>query len=465
MPKLKKKTKLINYRKQALVKKRKSHRVYFNVLRLKHLNLAKEKIRKEKKPKKKHTSWFKSFRWDLLKFDFTYLLGRSYYFLTSSFWLTISILILCHIDFSNIFKSVLTSILFALTIYAFISSLTTLIRNFYYGIRYKIFKNSIDDMARVNFLSGGPGCGKSSLSIVIVCLRAKIMWAKLKLKAFYYLHKNKDKLNSSQLQAYNETINAYSFYISHPDRIPCLWSNIPLEDYRGRKCFKLKKAHLFQKKRLPIYSVLFSDEIGNQFEAKKGNNEELKPVSKLARFIRHFFDGAWHVTEQEVSKTFVDIRRVSGSNKWLYQQKWIMKPIRLINLFNSLKAYALYHSSMMSLYKPNTSQYLYHERKSKKQSKFWTPILQFIMKLITHIGWRRYEYQELGNSESNTGAESKHGFIFVPSCLTAKYYDRAYIRMYEALELPLEDSEFTELALTSQDLEEMFPKEENKKQN
>lgn len=426
------------------------------------LKPRKIKKKKQKKPKAKRTNFFKAINWSIFKIDPVHLLSRAYYWIDSLFWLVIGLIILFNINFANLFSSVIKILLLIPIIILLINSVKNLIQNIYYSIKFSAFKNTIDNLPRVNFLSGGPGCGKSSLSIVIVTLRAKNMWSKLKIKAFYFRSKSREKLSPRKQKEYDEVMFAYNYYLAHPNNIPCLWTNIPLEDFKGRKSFKLKKAHLFQKKKLPIYSVLFNDEIGNQFEAKKGSNESLKPLSTTARFIRHFFDGAWHVTEQEISKTFVDIRRVSGSNKWLYQQKWKMKPKRLVWLFEQIKALALYHSTMMTFYKPNTNQYLYHEQKSKKQSKHWTWLLNFLLRLISGIGWRSYEYQELGNSESKTGAETKHGFTFVPSCLTARYDDRAYREMYKAKNLPIEESEFTELTLTDEDLAEMFPEEEKK---
>lgn len=438
----------------------KSHK--FKQLMFPYLHEQKEKARKLLQTKKR-TNWFKAFNWSLLKIDPIYIIARSYYWLTSVLLFIVSILIIATLDFQNVFSSVFQIILLVINAYILVNSAIVILKNSYYSLKFKLYKLLIDKMPRVNFLSGGPGCGKTSLSIVIVVLRAKYMWNKLKLKAFFARSKNPSKLSATKLEKYNEVMCSYNFYLAHPDRIPCLWSNIPLKDFRGRKAFKLKKAHLFQKKKLPLYSVMFSDEIGNQFAARKGNNDNLQPLSRLARFIRHFFDGAWHVTEQEVSKAFVDIRRVSGSNKWLYQQCWKMKPTRLIRLFDFLKAFASYNSTMMTIYKQNTSQYNYHLKKSQQQSKHWTPLLQFLTKLIACIGWRQYEYQELGNSESNTGAESKHGFIVVPACLTAKYDDRAYRRMYEAYDLPIEDSAYTELTLTNEDLAEIFPKDEEDK--
>ena len=429
-------------------------------LACKTLFFKSHKKKKEKKEKKKRTSFWKAFNWSILKVDLIHFLSRTYYLRNAIFWLLIDLILLISVGFSNIknlFNSVFKILLMIPVTWLSVLSIINLIRNTYYSIKYKQFQSSIESLPRVNFLSGGPGCGKSSLSIVIVVLRAKIMWTKLKIKYFLISRKNRDKLNPLQQKNYDDIVNSFLYYKAHPKHIPCLWTNIPLQDFKGRKSFKLKKAHLLQKKKLPLYSVLFSDEIGNQFEAKKGSNENLKPLSRLARFIRHFFDGAWHVTEQEVSKAFIDIRRVSGSNKWLFQQKWIMKPHRLTALFKTIRSFAMYHTDMLSLYKVGTTQYESHLKKSKKQAKRWGWLIDFLIKLTSGIGWRRYEYRELGNSENNTGASNRNGFIFVPACLNAKYDDRAYREMYEAKNLPLEESNFTDLTLTDEDLAEMFP--------
>ncbi len=421
-----------------------------------HLTKPRKTPHLTKSKKYKHSSFFKAFNWSLLKFDFIHILSRTYYYIDFLFWFMIDLLIIFLNDWSTTLKSTLNIVLLTpvtiLSIIAFIN----LIRNIFYKVKYNLFKEYISSMARVCFASGGPGSGKSSLTIVITVLRAKMMWLKLKFKAFSYRRKNYSKLSDDAKKDYDEVINSYNYFIAHPNKIPCLFSNIPIKDYHDRFSYRLTKDHLFQKKRLPLYSVLFSDEIGNQFKATKGTNTNLEPLSQLARFIRHFFDGAWHCTEQEISKTFIDIRRVSGSNLWLYRQTWVMKPKRLSWLFDSLKSTIMYHENMLQFYKSDSKQYCHHLKASKRLSKLFSPFLNFLYKLICGIGWRKYEAQELGNFENGNGKESAIKFIYVPACLNAKYSDRTYRALYSAKNLPLVQSEFTSLNLTEEELVELF---------
>ena len=436
--------------------------------KLKHKTLyfkrLQKKKKKVKKQKKKHTNFFKAINWIIFKFDFVQLLGRTYYLRKFLFWLLLDIILFVSIPFVEIKLSLLNILLMIPVTILSIKSVVDVIRNSYYSVKCNNFKSTIEEEPRVNFASGGPGCGKSSLSAFTVVVRAKMMWQKLKLKAFMYQHKNYNKLSEKKKKEYDEVMYSYKFYINHPDRIPCLWSNIPIQDYHGRKSFKLKKAHLFQKLKLPLYSVIFVDEIGLMFKAKKGSCDFLDPVSEFARFVRHYIDGCMYFTEQEINKAFVDLRRVSGSNKWLYQQKWIMKPTKLINIKNSILSLVTYHLAMAMLYKKDTSQYAYHMKKSKKTAKRWSWLINFLNRYIYAVGWRRYECQELGNCESGTGLNNVRGFIFIPSSLNCRYDDRAYRNKYAAKDLPIEDSKFESLTLTQEDLDEIFGKLEEEKE-
>lgn len=216
---------------------------------------------------------------------------------------------------------------------------------------------------------------------------------------------------------------------------------------------------------MPQFSVLFNDEIGCQFKAKKGDSDDLDPLSELARFIRHFIDGYWDLTEQEISKTFIDLRRVGGSNKWFTKQEWKLKPKRLLAIYSSLKQTVMVDFHLSKFFKIGTSQRSVCIKNAKRQSRRYGKFLKLLKRYISNIGWRRYEYSELGNSQSKEMTENGVHVFYLPSCLNCQYDDRAYRNKYKAKDKQIENSVFTSQILTDQDLIEIFGEETHKKTN
>lgn len=421
----------------------------------KQFSIKKPKKHKQKQ-KIKHTNWFRAFRWDLFKFDFTKFLGRSYYFIKFIFFVLLDLAICFSIKYTFWIILLLIVPLGILSL----NSFREVMEDIYYRAKCQQHKDSLKNVPRVGFATGGPGTGKTSSKVYEDVEKAKFMWKRLQEAYFFCQRLNPDKLSGTDKTDYDEIVDSYNFYINRPNIIPCLWSNVPIWK-EGKKSSKLTKAHLMQRKRLPFYSVLFNDEIGLQFKAKKGNNDKLDPLSELARFIRHYIDGYWDFTEQNVDKAFIDLRRVAGSNKNYNLQQWKLKPTLLLGLYNFIKDCAMYDMTMSKLYKNNTSQQVKHLKASKRASKNASPFLLWLKKLISCIGWRKYIYQELGNCEiDNKGFISSNIVkIYLPSCLNCKYDDRAYRNKYKPKKQSLEDSFFKGNILLQDDLNEIFGEE------
>lgn len=305
---------------------------------------------------------------------------------------------------------------------------------------------------RSSVASGAPGAGKTSSKLFDSVVKAKRMWEELQYKYWLMLSTDDNTLSPEELKDKQEIIEAYTFY-NEQDTVPCLWSNIPVK-VDGKKANKLTKAHLLQKKKLPIYSVLFSDEIGNDFEAQPKTSAKLKPLEALSRFIRHFFDGFWSFTEQEFSKAFIGVRRTTGSNRFFMSQKWALKPSFLLWIYDLLKDHFISDLQSANKYKYQSKTYQEFIEcatyTSQKYSKFMNKFKHF----INCIGYRHYTYKELGNIENGvvSSDKQKKGKFYVPSCLNCSYDDRCYRLLYKAKDKVLEPSKFKKNILTDEDL-------------
>ena len=111
-------------------------------------------------------------------------------------------------------------------------------------------------------------------------------------------------------------------------------------------------------------------------------------------------------------------------------------------------------------------KYLKYEKSAKRNSKFFSKPMKLFKKYINSIGWRHYEYVELGNSEvnvknqdyDNKKGDGKTRHIYLQSCLNCYYDDRAFKNAYEAIEYDLLESEFNGTKLTKEDIKELFEK-------
>ena len=332
-------------------------------------------------------------------------------------------------------------------------------------MRNKIYNNELENSPRVKCASGAPGAGKTSSKGYEAVELAKINWRKLKNEHFFCCCQNPKKLKGKALAHYNEVMEAYNFEIKSKNKIHCLWSLTELK-HGKRTSHKLTKEHLLQKERLPYLAVAFSDEIGSLFPARKGPTEgELLSLSMFARWIRHYIDGFWTFTEQDFSKAFIDIRRVTGSNQYFHKQKWMLRPKFLIRVYNFILNIVLYPLQMMFLYKAGSPQFERYEKSLKRYSKVFSKFLKGLKRLIYCVGWRQYTYEErIERTESSQNIPN--GILrktYLPACLNHTYYDRAYMNAYLPINKQLYEKDFSGELLTREEIKKLFDNEEFKK--
>ena len=430
--------------------------------RRKHfLYLQKQKINEKLKKRIesfKKNNFFSSLNKDAFKIDFTRLLGRSYYIILFSLTIILDITILVKIffNFSYILITIPLTILSVYITFCFVKNMALIALN-------KSYNESLIEQPRAQCSSGAPGAGKTSNEAYKVVVLAKQQWKLLQEEFFYFCDVKRDKLSKAQQDHYDEVVEAFNFEINSNNKIHCLWSVIELKDANNPKLcsHSLTKAHLLQKKRLPYRAVLFVDEIGSLFPAIKGKTEpEIENLSKFARWIRQFLEAFLTFTEQDFSKTFKDVRRVTGSVKYFEQQKWVLKPRFLLWLYKSLFSVITFPFVMMKYYKKDTKRYLKQQKKLKRRCKLFRRPLKWLRKLISCIGFRHYQYKEqareVGGKEEDDVYQSKVHHIYLPSPLNCKYDDRAFKNAYEPIEQELLECEFSGGKLSKLEIERLF---------
>jgi hypothetical protein len=91
---------------------------------------------------------------------------------------------------------------------------------------------------------------------------------------------------------------------------PLFYSNIPIRYERKSWAFILEYDHLTLKSRIPEYSTIFIDELG-QFASQYDyqNPYVMMYLQEFIRFYRHYTDGKLIITDQTSSNIVVAIRR------------------------------------------------------------------------------------------------------------------------------------------------------------
>jgi len=283
---------------------------------------------------------------------------------------------------------------------------------------------------------GAPGQGKSSSGLYEAVTMARQMWRKLIIK--HYIMKNrvkkwrKDPLkNEMRLRDWEEVEFSYNFF-KNKNCVPCLVTNIPV--CVGKMTSKVIKDHIEQKKRLPAHVVIFLDEVGAMMSVdtakqRMGDTEEARDaqaVSDFFRLIRHFIDGRVVCTEQDSENIYIDVRRVVSFNEYMISQRWVLRPYLFMAIAFPIKWYIV---------------------KFEALSKIFARPYQFIQKLISCIGFRKYRYLRENNTERASGMQTGKRTFYLPSKLPFEYDDRTFRNLYNCKDEVCEPEVFTKMQL------------------
>ncbi len=304
---------------------------------------------------------------------------------------------------------------------------------------------------------GKPRVGKTSQAVQEAKSLALMKWRQLQYD--YWTHHSREKEilakgDIDELLEWYAIKESYEFYTRKPKPgenpgIPCLWSNIGIKDAGGRTSYQVTLDHIKGVSRLPLYSVVFFDEIGavlkSELSLKKG---EFYDVSDMFRLGGHFLKWAVIGCEQDPKNIYIDCRRVAGANELVKSQQWVCKPVLALGIYNFLKTWKIDNL----------------DKGSKRQPK-WAKFMNWFEKFVKSIGFRQQIVSGMGNLE--TGSETyvvndsgeriplgKNRIRYVASGINRYYNDRAYKQLYPSFFFKkIEGKTFKKLTINGFDLE------------
>lgn len=275
---------------------------------------------------------------------------------------------------------------------------------------------------------GELGSGKSLSSVQEIGVKSELVWAALQrdyrcMKAQagkWYREGNADKL-----KLWAETRAAYKFYKNHPDKIPCLFSNIPITDASGRVSHQLTIGHLTQSVRLYRANV-FIDEgeffIDQDLYMEKTERVEL--LKRFMRFFRHFIGNGCRliITEQNAESTYKGIRNVMASFDTMTALDVVLKP-RLLDWIDERWLGRLMNS-----------------RKPGDAGERWARYNKFVV-FKKSIGFFVFTYY-VESVRGSRFVEPKAVTVCSPLNLSYHYNDRAFMDLYAARDKKARSTKF-----------------------
>ena len=225
----------------------------------------------------------------------------------------------------------------------------------------------------------------------------------------------------------------------------CLWSNIPI---RVGNCMSLRATadYLVQLKPLPVFSILFWDEIGNTL-AKMGFTqvEITQFIEELFRYPRHYGEFRIIMTEQEGTNVLnVTRKNVAFMDFYTRPQEKVMTPL-LFKLIHKLIDWWL------------------SVRKYKVRSRLLDLIYLWAKDMERNIGFCKFFPMQVGNQEQAGAGKilSKVKTRYAFATLNAEYDDRTYREGYKAKNKPISGEIWEKLDLTVEEIDEERELREN----
>ncbi len=295
-------------------------------------------------------------------------------------------------------------------------------RYLYYRAQYYRSQAEILSQSGCSTYQGALGAGKSSLAGYTLVTIAQNLFVKL-ITDYHTMavhvpdwERANDKI---QLERWEEVKTAYDYYMSHPERVPCLFSNIPLY-VDGRKASVFTVDHLIQKERLPAYTAVFVDEISYMIDKMLFNKRDQNTdnLAALFRFFRHFFGNGCRLiaTEQDAGNVFKDLRRVMVSNEYILDQETLLAPALL--------------SRRLERKRRKLVKWALRPKKNHKITRKFVDDYKVLEKRVQSIGFRRYRYITLGNTEHDFVPHTERT-VYAPAALNFYYYNRTFERLYK----------------------------------
>lgn len=225
----------------------------------------------------------------------------------------------------------------------------------------------------------------------------------------------------------------------------CLWSNIPIR-VGNRMSIRATADYLVQLKPLPVYSVLFWDEVGNTL-AKMGftQTQITQFIEEVFRYPRHYGEFRIIMTEQEGNNVLnVTRKNIAFMDLFTRHQEKVMTPL----LFKLIHKFIDWWLKV---------------RKYKTRLPGLDAIYRWAKDLEKNIGFRKFFPMQLGNQEQAGAGKvlSKVRPRYAYATLNGEYDDRTYRDGYKAKDKPLEGKAWVKLDLTVDEIDEERELREN----
>lgn len=283
---------------------------------------------------------------------------------------------------------------------------------------YSNFTTEFISKGRTVTNDGPPGAGKTFLGINTAYTLASEQWEKLQDDYVTQKAMLADWLkagDTDKLEAFKTLEESYLFYKEREDKyIPCLISSIPLREYgTGRMSYAITPEIFLQQDRVPEYSILFIDEIGEEQGVSISMTTDPNYLA-FWRYIRHFFEGKAVNTNQDGSQAAIAVRRSTDYVNHIIGQEWLMRPTALIKRFNRIKE-RYYKRLESGIYSKALA-----ERTARK--------LYYLKRYIATIGFRQVTCQLYTTKGVAVGNEIK---FILPAIGCVQYDDRTFRKQYK----------------------------------
>ena len=227
-----------------------------------------------------------------------------------------------------------------------------------------------------------------------------------------------------------EIIETYKYY-EKSGTYPCLWTSFAVF-VDGVPANQFTVDHILQRKRIPYGAVIAVDEF-NLFIPQNIYRDTPYEIMEIAKFCRQW-GFSFKIADQSTDGTVIYFRRVSGRNRYMLEQEWVLQP-RLLQwlLKKIIKS---------------------REELSPRQVNF----CKILQKIIKASGYRKYYYIDTGTVKYKDEHAKVQTFI-LRSNLNVQYDDRAFKNGYRCKDKPLEISAWKNLRMSVEEIAKIFPDE------
>lgn len=308
------------------------------------------------------------------------------------------------------------------------------------------FEMSIADSMEkyMRLAQGTPGAGKSSLTISIAILIARIKWHMIQFKWWLIKKRYKKIINGKDIIKKQEAIEikeSYEYFSTPKFNTktkqwywvyPLLMTTIPVV-VNGVRSTRLTIKQLLQGDKIPYGAVIHTEEIGLSLPPSLSKDPP-RPLLETAKFIRQYFWAHLLMTEQNGSFVVKAFRDCTSEARFVLNQKWIFRPRLLLKIIDKLTDYFV---------------------KQDKPTPFKVKLMETLIRISKNVGGRKYTYQNFDTGVLGTRERKKT--CVLPTYLYGYYDDRAFRNGYRAKDKPLNCKGWETLVLQKEQLHEIFP--------